>query len=226
MSYSCIHCGSVYEERLSWCWTCMSSDTLVRLPSRPRSHLAGEPRRASARELAAAAWTMVESAAYPLLRILAGALVIIYGGPGAGKSTMGMKWLNKLEGAVLYVPLEEGLGPATSERCSRLAVRRSDFHMLSGGTVDDLAAEVARVKAKALCIDSVTVSQLLPSEVRQLLEATSLQLLIGTCQVNKAGQAAGVKGWTHEADVVLRIEDGQYELEKSRYQPLGLQGGI
>jgi len=169
---------------------------------------------------------MVESEAYPDIKVLAGAMAVTYGGPGAGKSTMATKWLDGVKGPVLYVALEEGLGPAVSERLSRLAVRRSDFHVLSGGNVDDLVEEVVRVKAQAMCLDSVTVSQLLPSEVRQLQETARLPLLIGTCQVNKAGAAAGVKGWTHEADVVVRVEGGEFTLEKSRYQGTGLQGGV
>ncbi len=211
---------------MAWCWVCMSSDCVMRLPKRPRSEMQHTPRRATARELAAAAWTMVESKPYPEVRFLSGAFALLYGGPGAGKSTMGMKLLDGIDGPVLYAAIEEGLGPAVAERCSRLAVRRADFHLVSGGNVDHLAEEVRQTQAKALCLDSVTVAQFLPREVRQLQESTKLPLLVGTAQVNKAGQVAGLKGWTHEADVVLSLDEGGFTLEKSRYQPVGIQGEV
>ena len=224
--YSCFQCGSQYQRRLAFCWTCLGDGTILELPQRPRSQLRGTMARASARELASANWTLVESTAYPSLRVLKGALALVYGGPGAGKSTMAARWLDKVAGPVVYVATEEGLGPVLSERLSRLAIRRRDFHVCSGGTVDSLVEELAQVKARALCIDSLSVAQLVPGELRKVQESAKVPLVLGTLQVTKSGQAAGSHAWLHEADVVVHVEKMKWTLEKSRYQDVGAKGEV
>jgi len=204
----------------------MGDNTFVRLPRRPTSRLARTPQRASARDLAKANWTMVESAAYPAIRILAGAFVALYGGPGQGKSTMQARWLDSISGPVTLAALEEGLGPAVSERLSRLNIRRADFGLWAGGNVDELVAELAESKARALGVDSLTVSNMLPDELRRVQQTAKVPLVLGTLQVTKAGLAAGTNAWLHEADVVVHIEDLSWRVEKSRYQSPGVTGEV
>ena len=223
--YSCFQCGSRYSRRLAFCWSCLGDNTILELPQRPRSQLRGTMARASARDLASSHWTLVESAAYPL-RVLKGALALVYGPPGAGKSTMAARWLDGVEGPVVFVAAEEGLGPALSERLSRLAIRRRDFHVLSGGTVDALVEELQQVKARAVCIDSLSVAQLVPGELRKVQESAKVPLVLGTLQVTKSGQAAGSHAWLHEADVVVHVEKMKWTLEKSRYQDVGAKGEV
>lgn len=204
----------------------MSDNSFARLPRRPQSRLSRTPQRATARQLAMAHWTMITSAAYPSIRLLAGAFVVVYGPPGAGKSTMQVRWLDSIEGPVTLAALEEGIGPAVSERLSRLNVRRADFHLWAGGSVDDLVVELLEDKAQALGVDSLTVSQLVPDELRRVQRAGQVPLVVGTAQVTKAGLAAGSNAWIHEADVVVHVEEMKWSLEKSRYQAPSLTGEV
>lgn len=224
--WTCISCGSVSEVRMAFCWSCLSDNSYVRLPKRPTSRFSRTAQRANAHDLAKANWTMVEAAAYPSIRTLAGAFGLLYGGPGAGKSTLLAKWLDSIEGPVTLAALEEGIGPAVSERLARLNIRRADFGLWAGGGVDDLIAELGENKAKALGVDSLTVSQMLPGELRRVQQLARVPLVLGTLQVTKAGLAAGSNAWLHEADLIIHVEDMSWQVEKSRYQPPGTTGKV
>ena len=224
--WTCIGCGSISDQRMAFCWSCMGDNTYVQLPRRPASRLNSTPQRASARDLAKANWTLVESSVYPAIRTLAGAFVVMYGGPGQGKSTMQARWLDSIEGPVTLAALEEGIGPAVSERLARLNIRRADFGLWAGGSVDDLVAELVESKARALGVDSLTVSQMLPGELRRVQQLARVPMVLGTIQVTKAGLAAGSNAWLHEADVIIHIEDMTWRVEKSRYQPPGTTGEV
>lgn len=128
------------------------------------------------------------------------------------------KLLDGLPGPVGLLATEEGLGPATSERLARLVIRRGDFFILSGGSLDDLAAEVRQKKIKALGVDSVTSSTMLVPDLRRLVASCRLDVLAVTVQVTKELIPAGSNRLLHEADVVLAIEAGGWEIVKSRYQ--------
>lgn len=179
---------------------------------------------ANARQLVQSAWTMVETC-YPV-RLLRGAFLVAWGGPGAGKSTFLAKMLDSVPGPVLLVAAEEGLGPALSERLSRLGIKRRDFHVASGGDVDTLVDQLQQLKIQAVAFDSLSVCHLVPGELRKIQEASSVGLVAGTLQINKAGQAEGMQGWLHEADVVLQLEKMNWLLEKSRYESPGEKGEV
>ena len=132
---------------------------------------------------------------------------------------LALRMLDSIEGAVVAVMAEEHLGPAVAERLGRLRIRRADFHILGRASVDDLVALVRRVRARAVLVDSFTATSLLPTDARHLLQRLELDALLGVVQVTKKGQMAGPKEWEHEADAVLYIEDEQWSLQKSRFQP-------
>lgn len=224
--FVCYRCGSLYDSQLAWCWSCVSSGTIIHRPRRPASALAGRLQVASARDLAARAWTLLVSEFYPALHFLVGALVLLVGGPGAGKSTMLLRLLDGLPGPAVLYAAEEGHGPTLTERLGRLAIRRRDLHVLAGGGLDDLAAELAHLHARSLGIDSLGVVHLVPVELRHLQAIVGLQVVAATQQVVKDGSAAGPNAWSHEADVILHLNDMRWQVVKSRYQPVGLTGGV
>ena len=49
---------------------------------------------------------------------------------------------------------------------------------------------------------------------------------MGTCQVNKRGRIEGRERLLHEADVVVRVESMAWVIEKSRFQPSGVEGSV
>ena len=226
MSWICYQCSTRYDARVAWCVVCLSAGSIIMEPRRPPSAVAGALQAASARDLVARTWTLVSSAPYPELRLLRGALVALYGPPGAGKSTMLLRLLDGLARPVVLVSAEERLGPAVGERLSRLGVHRADFHVIGQGATDDVIAFTRRARADALGLDSVSATPLQPADLRRLMEAAGVGLLAATVQVTKAGLPAGSNVLLHEADVVIAVEAMAWRVEKSRYQGAGLSGDV
>lgn len=215
--YQCFTCGSRYPVKVALCLVCLGS--LIGIaPQRPGAELDLQLHTATARELAARAWDMIGSRSYDELRLLVGGLVAVYGPPGSGKSTWLTCFLDGLKGPVGLIASEEGLSPSTSERLSRLNVRREDFYILSGGTLDDLVEQVRRKKVRGLGVDSVTETTFMPRDLRRIIAACGLDVLAFSLQVSKALTPSGSNRLVHEADVVIAVELGRWSVEKSRYQ--------
>lgn len=188
---------------------------------------------ATAPDLATRKWTLIASTKYPKLRLLPGGLICFYGNPGAGKSTMMLKLLDGLPGPVVLVSAEERHGPAVGERLHRTGVTRKDFYVVGKGEIRDVARYCKRVGAVALAIDSLNATPLQADDLRGLQDQAGVPLLLATLQVTKAGLPAGGNATLHEADVTLAVEniaasgyDGRWRIEKSRYQPTGLEGKV
>ena len=195
-------------------------------PTRPHAEAFGSFRATSAAELVKGHWSLVTPKAYPELRLLRGALVLLYGGPGQGKSSMAARLLDTLERPVVMVAAEERFGPAVAERLSRLGIHRADFHVVGQGSVDEIATFARKVKAEALAVDSVSAAGLTAAELRSLGAAAGVGLLLGTLQATKAGAPLGANELLHEADVTAHVEALRWSLEKSRYQALPVEGAV
>jgi hypothetical protein len=150
-----------------------------------------------------------------------GALVVLWGVPGGGKSTLAARVLDATPGPVLYVSIEEGLGPTLAGRLARLGIARRDYYLLGRATVDQVVAELRRRRAVAVAIDSVQASTWEPRELRHLLAVLpALRFIIAISQVNAKGLPEGRRALTHEADLALRVEGMRATITKSRYQEL------
>jgi len=187
-------------------------------PIRPRAAMRAELHTASARDLVKRSWTLVESSAYPDFVVGRGGLVAAFGPPGAGKSTWATKWLDGIDGPVVYGSFEERLGPTVGARLSRLGVNRNDFAIVGQGSVDELVKLCRETKAVAVVIDSINVTTLQPSDLRRFVESSGVSVMVFVLQVTKDHKAAGSNQYLHEADVVVKITEGECLVEKSRYQ--------
>ena len=188
-------------------------------PVRPLAAMRTQMQTASARELVARKWTTVESRAYPQLSVSRGALVAVWGQPGSGKSTWATRYVDQLEAPVVYFSAEEKLGPTLAARLERCGVMRADFHAVGQASIDELVAFCRARHAAALVIDSVQVTALRPEDLRRLLEAAGIDVLVYALQATKDGQAAGSLSYLHEADVVVEVAAMTWRITKSRYQP-------
>lgn len=224
--YHCRLCKTAYPDHLPFCTVCLVDGSVGPVLRRPHAAVDAEAEVTTARALAASHWTMLEVPVCPGLHLLRGALVLLHGEPGAGKSSLGLRMLDSIEGPVVAVMAEEKLGPAVAKRLALLRIRRADFHILGRSTVDDLVAVARKIKAKAVLVDSLTATSLLPDDVRHLIQRLELHALLGVLQVNKKGQMAGSKGWEHEADVILGVEQGTWHLRKTRFQPDAVSGAV
>jgi len=218
VSFVCFQCQSRYPVNNGWCSICLESGTILIEPIRPRAAMRGELQSASARDLVKRSWSMVESSAYPDFVVGRGGIVAAYGAPGAGKSTFATKWLDGIDGAVVYGSFEERLGPTVGSRLSRLGVHRADFHVVGQGSVDELVGLCRDVKARGVVIDSINVTTLQPSDLRRFVESSRVMVLLFVLQVTKENKAAGSNAFLHEADVVLQVSESKCLVSKSRYQ--------
>lgn len=216
--YICIGCHSRYPHYVSWCSVCQDDHTVLLEPQRPHAQHRVELQAATARELVGRQWNLTESKTYPELRVGSGALVAVYGAPGSGKSTWATRWADGLPGPVVYLSIEERLGPTVGARLERCGVKRSDFHIIGQGPIDQVLAFCRDRKAVALVIDSISCTSVQPEELRRLLESGGLRVLLYLLQVRKDGRAAGANAYLHESDATILVADLHWHIEKSRYQ--------
>lgn len=221
MTWFCLACLTRHEAHASWCLACGEAGYIVRRFGRVPAAVDGVAEETDARSLAASVWGSVSCAAFPDLKLGPGALVVVHGGPGSGKSTWVTRALDTLAGPVLLVSLEEPPGPTLGARLARCAVKRADFGVVGRASVDQIATIAARRRAVGLVIDSVQIGMFSPRDLRHLLAVLpDLQVLFAVSQQNKQGTVAGRLDLTHEADVVVRLDGGEWSVEKSRYQPV------
>ncbi len=214
----CWKCQSRYPVHRAWCAVCQDAGTIAIEPVRPQAHMRTELQVASARDLVARKWTTVESRAYPELLVSRGALVALWGQAGGGKSTLATRYVDGLRGAVVYFSAEEKLGPTLAARLERCGVRRADFHAVGQASVDELVTYCREVRAVALVVDSIPMTSFRPEDLRRLLEACGVDVLVYVLHATKENAAAGLNAYLHEADVVVEVSALAWTVRKSRYQ--------
>lgn len=107
----------------------------------------------------------------------------------------------------------------------RANIKGDDFVAMAGASVDAVVAKARRHRAVTMVVDSVQLATWTASELRHLIEALPLSLLVAVSQVNKRGEPSGENALLHEADVVVCVENMGWRLTKSRYQALADIGG-
>jgi len=185
-----------------------------------------KPTTTTARDLAAAAWTLVEVPALPGLQLARGALVVVAGPPGAGKSTLLLRALAGMRGPIVVLLAEERLGPAVGARLHRVGLRRDDVTLVDAASLDQIVALLTQTRARVLAIDSVQATTYQPHDLRALMVQQRLDALIATSQMTKSGDLRGPRTLEHEADVVLHVERldercGRATASKTRFGAVG-----
>jgi len=216
--YECHRCGAGFPKLVPYCPACLTDGTVR--PAQRRRQRGRAPTLTTAGQLSRAQHELVHVPALPGVRILPGALVLLHGDPGAGKSTLALQALDSIaDGPLLaYLP-EEGAGPSVTERLDRLGIRRDDLLILADADLDQFEQLARHCRARAALIDSVTVTTLQPEHARRLVQSLGWLALFGVLQVNKRGEIAGLRAWDHEADVRIDVQQGRWTVEKSRFQP-------
>ena len=177
----------------------------------------------SADELADRPWKSIPNLYDIKLGI--GALVLIWGPPGAGKSTMLLRWLNSMPGPVLYASLEERFSPSFRIKLSQAGVSRKDFKILSCSSASDLVGVIIGQRPRYFAIDSLSGTSIKSGDLRRI-QLNRLDALFGILHATKAGLPAGSNDFLHEADVVVSLESFKYTVDKSRYGDVGKGGQV
>jgi len=219
----CGACGCRYAERIELCVRCFRSGVCIPDYRRVTDELLPPTRRTTARRLAAEDQRVFSLGPYPDIKIQRNAFVVTHGGPNSGKTTQLLRILEGLCPAVM-VSAEMKAGPALAGYLRRLEIRRDDLEIIEPQSTSEIMA-AARSGVRAVGIDSLTLLTLLPDDCVALARGGDI-VVIGILQENKSGQAAGSNSWLHAADVIVRCDNMTWTLEKSRYQALGVTGGV
>ena len=157
--------------------------------------------------------------------VVPGALMLLSGDPGVGKSTLVLQVASVIaaKGKVLYVSGEES-ARQIKMRADRLGVGAVDLELLATTSADDAAALIDTGEYQLVIIDSIQTlvtadssaaagapSQitLVANMIMQSAKATHTAcVIIG--HVTKEGTLAGPKLLEHLVDVVLSMEGDQY----------------
>ena len=153
--------------------------------------------------------------------VVPGSLVLIGGDPGIGKSTLLLQVSTQLshKGTVLYVSGEES-AEQIKLRAERLGDIDSEFYLYAETNMQQIRAEIEKIKPDFLIIDSIqtilspeissvqgSVSQVreVTAELMQLAKTNNIATFI-VGHMTKEGTLAGPRTLEHMVDTVLYFE--------------------
>ncbi|MEN0006060.1 MAG: DNA repair protein RadA [Bacteroidota bacterium] len=155
--------------------------------------------------------------------IVGGAIILLTGNPGIGKSTLMLQVALQLEGKVLYVSGEESEAQIKM-RADRINTRQDHCYILTETNTNKMLKYAKDLAPDILVIDSIQVLSSphidsMPGSISQIREcAGELQrfaketniavFIIG--HVNKEGDIAGPKLLEHIVDTVLHFEGDRH----------------
>ena len=157
--------------------------------------------------------------------LVKGALTLVGGEPGIGKSTLILQLCDKIkgEGKVLYVSGEESVDQIKI-RADRLGINNDDIIFLGETDIDIIQDTILELNPKLVIIDSIqtmysdeitsgpgSVSQVreITSRIMKICKQESITtIIIG--HVTKDGNIAGPRVLEHMVDTVLYLEGERY----------------
>ena len=238
-AHVCSECGADYPKWQGQCTACGAWDTLAEIvlesaaaaksPASRRAGWAGKvdaPKITALKDVAQTETARVSTGIGEFDRVLGGglvegAVVLIGGDPGIGKSTLLTQALASMAGALpgLYVTGEESLGQVAG-RASRLGLPLAGMHALAETCVERILEQAILAKPRFIIADSIqtlwtetltaapgSVSQVREAAarlVRYAKETGTAVFLVG--HVTKEGGIAGPRVLEHMVDAVLYFE--------------------
>jgi DNA repair protein RadA/Sms len=231
--YQCSECGWQTTRWAGRCGECQQWGTVAetRLPARERRRSGGRPKSAAALRIADVDPSVAQARPTglgELDRVLGGglvpgAVVLLAGEPGVGKSTLLLEAGALAAGPVLYVTGEESAAQVRL-RADRIGAVADDLYLAAETDFGALLEHVDAVNPALLIVDSVqTISaegvEGTPGGVAQVREVTAAltalakqrtltTVLVG--HVTKDGSIAGPRTLEHLVDVVLHFDGDRH----------------
>lgn len=238
--YQCTQCGAEASQWSGKCFACGEWSTLelqaeVALPqtSGGRGASSNKPKVLEPMQMTAAAQQdvlrlktgMKDVDALLGGGVVPGAVQLLAGQPGIGKSTILLQIAHALAAKhrVLYVSGEES-AQQVGLRARRLKLTAHPSELVSSTSADDIAATIMSTRPDVVIVDSVqtiatsavgsaagSVSQITNSThllTKAAKQSSSALFLVG--HVTKEGSIAGPKVLEHLVDVVLQFEGDRY----------------
>ncbi len=208
----------------AWCPRCLASGAWVPGGSRPvDSALAAAERPTTAAAVCRRSWALT-TCPETGLAWAPPALAMLFGLPGAGKSTLALQIAASASRPIAFVAAEQPAGPPLARMLHLAGLSsRTDCAIYRRADASDLARHAA--EGDVILLDSIQMLTLRPEDARQLCDLGA-SLVIVVSQSRKDGWYRGESGWLHEADLALQVEDGGWTAVKSRFQPAGATGPI
>jgi DNA repair protein RadA/Sms len=233
--YSCAECGAQAAKWSGQCGECGAWNSLTEVTAIP----AASSRQARAPAVGVSSQTVkrlreVRADEVPRFAtgleefdrvlgggLVAGAVILLGGDPGIGKSTLLLQTLAAMAdaGELLYVTGEESM-EQVGLRAQRLGVNATDLHLLAETQVETVLATAQSLRPRVMVIDSIQTMftdllQSAPGAVAQVRECAAQLVryakqnqtavfLVG--HVTKEGALAGPRVLEHMVDTVLYFE--------------------
>ena len=158
--------------------------------------------------------------------LVAGAVILVGGEPGIGKSTLLLQAAEKLaaERPILYVSGEES-PRQIALRARRLGTTSGNIRLYSETSVERIIAEIEKMNPAAVIIDSIqtvhtSLNSSTPGSISQVRDCAGVLMsaakrlsvpmfLIG--HITKEGTIAGPKALEHIVDTVLYFEGDKFQ---------------
>jgi DNA repair protein RadA/Sms len=234
--FSCTECGAQASKWLGRCpdcnaWNSYAQEETPAVTGVPATAMSGgsAPMPINAVDFDAAPRVSTRIAA--LDRVLGGGLVmgavtLVGGEPGIGKSTLLLQVAEKLAsgGMVLYVSGEES-PRQIAMRARRLETTSENIRLYTETSVERILAEVEKMRPVAVIVDSIQTvhtssNQSMPGSVGQVRDSAGVLMsaakrlsipvfLIG--HITKEGTIAGPKTLEHIVDTVLYFEGEKFQ---------------
>jgi DNA repair protein RadA/Sms len=233
--YACHSCGATFPKWQGKCNACGEWNTLVEEVierGREVSSSLGisskkEGRIIAIQDIVAGENIRIVSPDKELNRVLGGgivpgALILIGGHPGIGKSTLLLQLALQMEGKILYNSGEES-AEQIKMRADRIGIHNQQCYVMNSSSVEEIVDRARRDLPGLLIVDSIQTVysnklESTPGSISQLRECTSLfqelaktfhipTILVG--HITKEGSIAGPKVLEHIVDTVLQFEGDQ-----------------
>ncbi len=208
----------------AWCPRCLASGAWV--PGGVRevdTALAAAERPTTAADVCRRSWALT-TCPVTGLAWAPPAMAMLFGLPGAGKSTLALQVAASAQRPIAFVAAEQPAGPPLARMLHMAGLsRRADCTIYRRADAAELARHAA--DGDVILLDSIQMLTLRPEDARHLCDIGA-SLVLAVSQSRKDGWYRGESGWLHEADLALQVADGGWTAVKSRFQPAGSTGSV